>query len=103
MVKYGDEFAHLRRGSRRVIAVDPHGNAVPLKPGQKIEGRPDAKMWQVKEADGAPTGDRYDGLGHPKQADPKARVPHAHRVDEFGNPVLDADGNPHLPANPPRE
>jgi len=84
------------------IVVDPAGNAMPLKPGQKIEGRPDGKMWQVKDENGIPTGDRYDGLGHPKQADPKAQVPHGHRVDEFGNPLLDETGNPHLPAYPPK-
>jgi len=86
-----------------VIAVDPQGNAMPLKPGQKIEGRPDGKMWQVKDKDGNPTGDRYDGLGHPKQSDPKAQAPHAHRVGSDGQPIKDEVGNPHLPANPPKE
>ena len=80
--------------------VDPAGNAICLKPGQRIDGRPDGKMWQVKDKFGNPTGDRYDGLGHPRQKDPRAQIPHAHRVDEYGNPILDMDGNPHLPAYP---
>lgn len=44
-----------------------------------------------------PIGDRFDGLGHQKQADPKAQVPHAYRVDENGNKILDGTGNPYLP------
>jgi RHS repeat-associated protein len=86
-----------------VIHVDPQGNAIPIKPEQTIEGRSDGKVWQVKDANGNPTGDRYDGLGHPKQADPKAQEPHGHRVGPDGKPRLDGTGNPHLPANPPRK
>jgi hypothetical protein len=89
-------------GGKDTIAVDPHGNAIPLKPGERIEGRPDGKAWQVKDPTGKPTNERYDGIGHRKQADPKARAPHGHRVDANGNPIL-KDGNPHLPANPPKE
>lgn len=89
-------------GGKDSIAVDPHGNAVPLKPGERIEGRPDGKAWQVKDQNGNPTGERYDGLGHPKQGDPKAQQPHGHRIDVDGNPIL-KDGNPHLPANPPKQ
>jgi hypothetical protein len=84
-----------------VIVVDPAGNAMPIKAGQQIQGRPDSKMWQVKDQYGNPTGDRLDGLGHPKQIDPKAQLPHGHRVDQFGNTILDQFGNPHLPIYPP--
>jgi hypothetical protein len=84
-----------------VIIVDPAGNAMPIKPGQQIQGRPDSKMWQVKDQYGNPTGDRFDGLGHPKQAGPKAQLPHGHRVDGFGNSIVDQYGNPHLPVYPP--
>lgn len=59
-------------------------------------------MWQVKDANGNPTGDRYDGLGHPKQNDPKAQSPHSHRVDDNGNQILDEEGNKHLSAYPPK-
>lgn len=81
------------------IVVDSNGNAIPLKPGQTIEGSPDGTIWQVKDVNGNPTGERYDGKGHPKQNDPKAQKPHAHRIDENGKPVLDETGNPHLPVN----
>ena len=85
------------------FVVDPQGNAIKLEPGQKVEGRSDGKMWQVKDKNGNPTGDRYDGLGHPKQKDPKAQQSHSHRVDKDGNPILDETGNKHLKANPPKK
>jgi hypothetical protein len=56
----GDEYS---------VVVDPQGNAIPLKPGQKVEGNKDGTMWQVKDENGNPTGDGYDGKGHPKQED----------------------------------
>ena len=84
-----------------VIVVDPHGNAIPLKPGQTIEGSPDGEVWQVKDQNGKPTGERYDGKGHRNQSDPKAKEPHGHRVGSDGKPITDDTGNPHLPVNPP--
>ena len=81
-----------------IIIVDPAGNAMPLEAGQQIQGRPDSKMWQVKDEFGNPTGERYDGMGHPKQADPAAREPHGHRIDADGNQILGDSENPHLPA-----
>lgn len=72
---------------------------MPLKQGQTIEGSPDRSIWQIKDANGKPTGERYDGRGHPKQKDPKAQRPHAHRVNGNGLPILDDTGNPHLPVN----
>lgn len=74
-------------------------SAIPLKPEHSIEGSPDGTTWQIKDVNGKPTGDRHDGKGHPKQKDPKAQKPHAHRVDVNGKPILDETGNPHLPIN----
>ncbi len=90
-------------GDKDRVAVDPAGNAIPLRPGEKVEGSPDGQAWQVKDENGNPTGDRYDGKGHPKQSDPKAQKPHGHRVDRNGRPLLDETGNPHLPAYPPKK
>jgi len=95
-------LAHLL-GSTPNFVVDPWGNAIPLNPGEKVEGRPDGNVWQVKDQYGNQTGDRYDGYGHVNQKDPKAQVPHGHRVDDEGNTVVDDAGNPHLPANSPSE
>ena len=74
----------------RVFAVDPHGNPIPIEPGERLTGSPDGRFLQVRDADGNPTGMRIDGphnpLGHP---DPRAQVPHAH-VPGVTNP----DGTP---------
>jgi hypothetical protein len=80
-----------------VIIVDKAGNAIGLKKGEKIEGSPKGDCWQKKGPDGKPTGDRYDGKGHPKQKDPKAKQPHGHRTKPDGTQVKDKTGNPHLP------
>ncbi|MCL1799242.1 MAG: hypothetical protein FWG23_05865 [Eggerthellaceae bacterium] len=83
--------------TEKVTVVDPAGNAMPVKLGQQIQGSPDSKALQVKDQYGKPTGERIDGYGHSSQKDPKAQVPHAHRLDDFGNPIVDEAGNPHLP------
>lgn len=95
-----EELARLRANTD--VVVDPWGNAIPLKPGQRVQGRSDGKTWQVKNPAGNPTGDRFDGLGHPTQKDPKAQQPHGHRVGSDGRPITDGMGNPHLPVNPPK-
>jgi hypothetical protein len=56
--------------NKNKIIVDSSGNAIPLKPGETIESSPDGKMWQIKDSNGKPTGDRFDGKGYPKQSDP---------------------------------
>ena len=80
-----------------VNVVDDKGNVIPLKQGQTLEGNKDGNMVQVKDKDKKPTGTRKDGKGHPKSKAPKAKNPHANRVDENGNPITDSNGNPHLP------
>jgi RHS repeat-associated protein len=80
-----------------VIVVDKAGNAIGVKKGEKIEGSPKGDCWQKKGPNGKPTGDRYDGKGHPKQKDPKAQQPHGHRTKPDGTQVKDKTGNPHLP------
>ena len=79
------------------VVVDKSGNAVRVKKGQKVEGNPEGDIYQVKDKNGNPTGDRVDGKGHPKQKDPKAQEPHGHRVKPNGEKVTDENGNPHLP------
>ena len=86
-----------------IIVVDPNGNAMPVKQGQQIQGSPNGKVWQVKDKYGNYTNERLDGYGHPNQKDPKAQVPHGHRVDGSGNSITDSSGNPHLPINPPKK
>jgi hypothetical protein len=81
--------------SAPVTVVDPKGNAVPVKPGEQIQGSKDGRWAQVKDANGQPTGTRIDG-GHPASthSDPRAQVPHAHVPG-----VKNADGTPWLPVN----
>lgn len=81
--------------SAPVTVVDPKGNAVPVKPGEQIQGSKDGRWAQVKDANGQPTGTRIDG-GHPasSHSDPRAQVPHAHVPG-----VKNADGTPWLPVN----
>jgi RHS repeat-associated protein len=79
--------------STPVTVVDPKGNAIPVQPGQQIQGSKDGRWVQVKDANGQPTGTRIDG-GHPASThpDPRAQVPHAH-VPGHTN----SDGTPWLP------
>jgi hypothetical protein len=77
-----------------VIAVDSKGNAIPVGQGEKINASPNGDFQQVQGSDNKPTGVRLDAGGHPKQNDPRAQAPHAHRPG-----VTTADGNPHLPVN----
>lgn len=81
--------------SAPVTVVDPKGNAVPVKPGEQIQGSKDGRWAQVKDANGQPTGTRIDG-GHPasSHSDPRAQVPNAHVPG-----VKNADGTPWLPVN----
>jgi RHS repeat-associated protein len=75
------------------IHVDSKGNAIPLGPGETLQGSPDGRWIQVKDADGNQTGVRIDG-GHPPRthSDPRAQQPHGH-VPGLTNP----DGTPWLP------
>lgn len=81
-----------------VIVVEGDGNAIPVAAGERIPSSPNGEFQQVRDADGNPTGTRLDKGGHPGQADPKARSPHAHRPG-----VTDETGNPHLPLNEPKQ
>ena len=75
------------------ILVDSKGNAIPLKPGERVTGSPDGTWIQVRDADGNPTGMRKDGPHNPNtHADPRAQVPHAHVPG-----VKNSDGTPWLP------
>lgn len=78
---------------RPIVAVDPKGNAIPVKPGDRLAGSPDGKWIQVRDANGQPTGMRLDGPHNPtSHSDPRALQPHAH-VPGVANP----DGTPWLP------
>jgi RHS repeat-associated protein len=77
--------------SDKVTVVDAKGNAIPVQPGQQIQGSKDGRWTQVKDANGQPTGTRIDN-GHPSHSDPRAQEPHAH-VPGVTNP----DGTPWLP------
>lgn len=78
---------------RPVVVVDPKGNAIPVKPGDRLTGSPDGKWIQVRDANGQQTGMRLDGPHNPAQhSDPRALQPHAH-VPGVANP----DGTPWLP------
>jgi RHS repeat-associated protein len=81
--------------SAPVTVVDPKGNAVPVKPGQQIQGSKDGRWAQVKDANGRATGTRIDGGHSPaRHSDPRALAPHAHVPG-----VTNADGTPWLPIN----
>lgn len=83
-----------------VIVVTPSGNAIPVKSGQQLGASKDGSAIQVKDKDGKPTGDRLDKGHNPKvHKDPRSQVPHAHRVDENGNPITNPDGTTWLPVN----
>jgi hypothetical protein len=71
--------------------VDSKGNTIPTPDGGKIQGSPDGRYIQAKDASGKPTGVRIDG-GHPSHSDPRAKAPHGH-VPGITNP----DGTPWLP------
>ena len=60
--------------STPVIVVDPKGNAVPVKAGERIQGSPDGSFIQVKDANKKQTGTRIDA-GHNSHADPRAQAP----------------------------
>ena len=76
--------------SPEVIVVDSKGNAIPLGPGETVEGSPDGRWIQVKDSNGKQTGTRIDG-GHQSHSDPRAQQPHGH-VKGLTNP----DGTPWL-------
>lgn len=80
-----------------LVVVDKHGNAIPLRRGQRIHASPDGDFQQVIDNNGAPTGDRMDRAGHPRQRDPAARKALAHRPG-----VTTPDGNCHLPIDTSR-
>jgi hypothetical protein len=75
-----------------IVVVDKYGNSIHLFRGQRIHASPDGDFQQVIGEDGAPSGDRMDRAGHPRQRDPAARRPHAHRRG-----VTTPEGNSHLP------
>jgi RHS repeat-associated protein len=81
-----------------VIVVDGDGNTIPVAAGERITSSPNGEFQQVRDADGNATGTRLDKGGHPGQADPKARSPHAHRPG-----VTDETDNHHLPLNEPKQ
>ena len=75
-----------------VVVVDPHGNAIPVNPGEQVVGSPNGDYQQVQDRNGNPTGVRLDRGGHRGQSDPSAQKPHAHVPG-----VTQPNGNPHLP------
>ncbi len=80
-------------GEQGTFYVDPKGNVIPTPPGGRIQGSPDGRFIQAKDAAGNPTGVRIDGPHNPaKHSDPRALAPHGH-VPGVTNP----DGTPWLP------
>lgn len=85
----------LKEAEGRTFAVDPHGNTIPLEPGESLAGSPNGKFLQVRDAGGKPTGMRIDGPHNPNgHPDPRSHVPHGHVPG-----VLNEDGTPWLPIN----
>jgi len=75
------------------IYVDSKGNAIPTPPGGRIEGSPDGRYVQAKDANGIETGVRIDGGHRPStHPDPRAQEPHGHVPG-----VANDDGTPWLP------
>ena len=73
--------------------VDPRGNSIPTPKGGHLDGSPDGRYLQAKDATGKSTGVRIDGGHRPAgHSDPRARSPHAH-VPGVTNP----DGTEWLP------
>jgi hypothetical protein len=80
-------------GGQGTFYVDRKGNVIPTPPGGGIQGSPDGRFIQAKDASGNSTGVRIDGPHHPaKHSDPRALAPHGH-VPGVTNP----DGTPWLP------
>ena len=76
--------------------VDSHGNLIRVEAGQQITGSKDGTWFQVRDAQGNPTGTRVDGAHKPtSHPDPRAQTRHAH-VPGVTNP----DGTPWLPIKP---
>ena len=62
----------------RIFAVDLHGNAILVEPGEQLTGSPNGSFLQVKDAEGNPTGMRIDGPHNPlRHMDLRALQPHA--------------------------
>jgi hypothetical protein len=80
--------------SSGVTAVDSHGNAIPVEPGESIGASKDGQWQDVKDGVGNSTGTQLHRPGHPTQKDPLAQQPHGHRPG-----VTTPDGNPHLPVH----
>ena len=90
VIKNADSIGDAVRGT---IHVDSKGNALVTPPGGKIEGSPDGRYVQVKDANGDPTGVRIDGGHNPSNhPDPRAQQPHGHVPG-----VKNDDGTPWLP------
>ncbi|SFV29103.1 RHS repeat-associated core domain-containing protein [Pseudoxanthomonas sp. YR558] len=95
-IKTGDKLLDAGRavdGTRGTIFVDSKGNAIVTPPGGKIEGSPDGRFIQARDANGQPTGVRIDGGHRPStHPDPRAQQPHGHVPG-----VKNEDGTPWLP------
>ena len=72
--------------------MDEAGNAIKVPQGNWLTGTKDGKWIQVRDKDGATTGERKDGGGHAREKDVRGRDPHGH-VPGVSNP----DGTPWLP------